>query len=314
MNPPRLRNLIALSIAAALVTLGLKSASYLLTGSVSLLSDALESLINLVAALAAYFSFWYSSRPIDANHTYGHEKIEYFSSGLEGALIVVAGIGIIFAAVHRFIVPVPLEEIGLGAGLSLAASLVNLFVARLLIQAGRKHESIILEADGQHLMSDVWTSAGVIVGLFVVKITDWEILDPVIACLVAVSIAWTGYTLVRRSFNGLMDHALPEEEQAKFRAAVQSQLPEGMQFHALRTRQAGPRRFADFHLLVPGSMRVRVAHDLAEKIEAALRQLFPALIATIHIEPIEAEESWNDNMLEGIEPPSTAPGKPAANA
>jgi cation diffusion facilitator family transporter len=301
MNPPRLRSLIALSIAAAVVTIALKSIAYLLTGSVGLLSDALESVINLVAAVTAYVTLWYSARPVDATHTYGHEKIEYFSSGLEGALILVAGAAIIVAAIPRLYAPEPLEELGLGALIALSASAINLIVARLLVSRGRRHASIVLEADGRHLMSDVWTSIGVVAGIGLVWLTGWTILDPVIAIAVALNIAWTGWSLIRRSFNGLMDHALPIAEQDAFRAAVRAELPAGTQFHALRTRQAGARRFADFHLLVPGQMSVSDAHDVAERIEARLRDLFPALETTIHIEPIEALESWTDNALIEIE-------------
>ena len=310
MNSPRLRALISLSIAAAIITLGMKSAAYLLTGSVGLLSDALESCINLLAAVTAYFSLWYSARPVDATHTYGHEKIEYFSSGLEGALILVAGLGIVWTAIQRLIEPTPLDALGLGTALALGASLVNFTVARILLRAGKKYHSIVLEADGQHLMTDVWTSIGVVAGLGVVSLTGWTVLDPILAIAVALNIFWTGFRLMRRSFNGLMDHALPESEQEQFRAAVKAQLPHGMMFHALRTRQAGARRFADFHLLVPGKMSVREAHDLAERIENALRGLLPNLEVTIHIEPIEALESWSDNPLVGIEPPSIAEKEP----
>jgi cation diffusion facilitator family transporter len=302
MSNHHFRSIIWFSVAAALITLAMKSTAYYLTGSVGLLSDALESCINLVAAITAFLSLWYASRPVDATHTYGHEKIEYFSSGLEGVLILVAGGGIIWAAVRRLIIREPLEAIGLGTGIALAASVVNLVVARMLLRAGKKHQSIILEADGQHLMSDVWTSVGVVAGLCIVWLTGWEILDPIIAIGVALNIAWTGIVLIRRSFNGLMDHALPAMEQEAFRQAVVAQLPPGTNFHALRTRQAGARRFADFHLLVPGHLNVQEAHDLAERIEGALRVLFPMLEVTIHIEPIEAREAWSDNILAGIEP------------
>jgi cation diffusion facilitator family transporter len=302
MSNHHFRGLIWFSIAAALITMAMKSTAYFLTGSISLFSDALESCINLLAAVAALFSLWYAARPVDATHTYGHEKIEYFSSGLEGALIIVAGGGIIWTAVRRLIVREPLEAIGVGTLIALLASFVNLAVARILLHAGKKHQSIILEADGQHLMSDVWTSIAVVGGLMVVWMTGWEILDPIIAIAVALNIAWTGINLIRRSFDGLMDHALPAAEQEAFRQAVLSQLPAGTNFHALRTRQAGARRFADFHLLVPGNMSVQDGHDLAQRIEVALRSLFSTLEVTIHIEPIEAKEAWSDNVLEGIEP------------
>src|SRR5262249_18892058 len=203
---------------AAIVRLGLKSAACFLTGSVGLLSDALESGINLLAALTALFSLWYAARPVDRTHTYGHEKIEFFSSGLEGGLIVVAALGIIRAAIGRLIDPVPLEKLGLGTLISGIAALVNLVVARLLLREGRRHRSIVLEADGQHLMTDVWTSVAVLIGISLVMMfprATW--LDPVTALIMAANIIWTGYGLLRRSFNGLMDHALTDEEQTKIR-------------------------------------------------------------------------------------------------
>ena len=294
---------------AALITLGMKSIAYALTGSVGLLSEVLESFINLFAALSAYFSLWYSARPVDATHTYGHEKIEYFSSGLEGGLILVAGVGIVWIAIYRFFVHVPLKSMELGIVFALIASLVNLIVAIVLLRAGKKYNSIILEADGLHLLTDVWTTVGVVIGLAIVWATGWELLDPIIAMLVAINIGWTGVGLMRRSFNGLMDHALPEEEQEKLRSAVHARLPAGMSFHALRTRQAGARRFADFHLLVPGKMSVRDAHDLSDQIESSLQTLFPAIEVTIHIEPIEALEAWSDNALAGIEPAAAHPSE-----
>lgn len=309
MHSPRLRRLISLSVAAAIVTLGLKSAAHLITGSVGLLSDALESFINLLAALIAFLSLTYAARPADATHTYGHEKIEFFSSGLEGLFIIFAGVGIVWTAVLRLITRAPLESLGLGTAIAVGASLVNLAVARVLIREGKEHHSIVLEADGRHLMTDVWTSVAVVGALGLVWLTGWIVLDPVVAIIVAFNIGWTGFGLIRRSFNGLMDHALPEEEQEQFRAAVRSQLPPRMSFHALRTRRAGARRFADFHLLVPGTMSVRDAHDLAERIEASLREILPGLEVTIHIEPIEALESWSDNALAGIEPPATRKGR-----
>lgn len=232
--------MISFSIAAALITLGMKSAAYFLTGSVGLLSDALEACVNLFAAVTAYVTLWYAARPVDATHTYGHEKIEYFSSGLEGVLILIAGFGIIATASQRFFDPVCLNDVGLGSALTLAASLVNFLVARRLIRAGKAHQSIVLEADGQHLMTDVWTSLGIVGGLGIVAMTGWDALDPIIAIVVAINIVWTSLKLIRRSFNGLMDHALPEKEQATFRAAVQAQLPERMMFHALRTCRRAP--------------------------------------------------------------------------
>lgn len=297
-----LRGPVILSIVAALTTIGLKSAAYLMTGSVGLLSDALESGINLVAAVAAYLSLRYAARPIDATHTYGHEKIEYFSSGLEGVLIVVAAIGIIWAAVSRLIFPIPLESLGLGTLICFIASGINFFVATILLRVGRKHHSIVLEADGKHLMSDVLTSVGVLLGLGLVSLTGWNFLDPIIALIVAANIGWTGTELIHRSFDGLMDHALSDEDQQQIRDAITHCLPHKSTFHALRTRRAGSRSFADFHLLVPGEMSVEAAHQVAEKIEAALLTIQSRLEVTIHIEPIEDEASWSDNQLERFEP------------
>ncbi len=296
-----LRFPLQLSIAAALITLGLKGLSYWLTGSVSLLSDALESIINLAAACAAYVAVWYASRPADASHPFGHEKIEFFSSGLEGGLILVAAAGIAWAAVERLIRPRELEGLGLGLGLSCVAAVINGLVAWLLLHTGREHGSIVLEADGQHLMTDVWTSAGVLAGLGLVAWTGMSWLDPVLALLVAANILWTGVALVWRSFDGLMDAALPEGEQEKVRAAIRAELGPGMDFHALRTRQAGRRRFADFHLLVPGGMTVQEAHDVMNRIEKAVEAAVPGLEVTVHAEPAEAYDSWHDSPLLELE-------------
>jgi cation diffusion facilitator family transporter len=308
MSPAGLRALVLLSVLAAVVTIGLKALAYWLTRSVGLLSDALESGINLFAALTAYLSLHYSHRPADATHTYGHEKIEFFSAGLEGVLIIVAGVGTAWIAVDRLVRPEPLSTLGLGAGLALGASAVNLAVGVLLVRVGRRHHSIVLEADGRHLLTDVWTSLGVVGGLVVVWISGLHVLDPVIAILVGANILFTGLRLIRRSFNGLMDHALDPEQLDALRAAIRQSLPAGTDFHALRTRQAGARQFADFHLLVPGATSVRDAHDLAERVEAALRTALPRVEVTIHIEPIEERASWEDNALRGIEPPGVVSG------
>lgn len=298
---------ILMSILAAVLTLGIKMAAYWLTDSVSLLSDALESLVNLVAAVTAFACLWYSALPVDTTHTYGHEKIEFFSSGLEGALILVAAAGIAWYAVHRILDPHELNRLDLGTFLSLIASMINLFVARILIRVGRQTQSILLEADGQHLMTDVWTSLGVLVGLGLVHFTGWTILDPLLALLVAANIVWTAVDLLIRSFHGLMDHALPESEQQQVRAAIEALLSPGIFFHALRTRQAGPRKFVDFHLLVPGSWTVERAHSLGEQIEQAVRDAVPGAETTVHIEPVELESAWDDSQLLKVEKPI---GKP----
>jgi cation diffusion facilitator family transporter len=297
--PPRYP--LVLSIAAAILTVALKTVAYLLTGSVGLLSDALESVINLVAAAAAYFSLLYAAKPVDASHTYGHEKIEYFASGLEGGLILVAAGGIGWYAVERLLHPQPLQPLGAGLAISLLAALINGAVAFVLLRAGRKYGSIVFEADGKHLLTDVWTSGGVVAGLALVAWTDLQVLDPIIALLVAVNILWTAVDLMRRSFNGLMDRALPEAEQEQVRSAIRSHLGPNMDYHALRTRQAGTRRFVDFHLLVPGQSSVQEAHALSDRIEQAITAALPGVEITVHIEPIEERQAWEDSALLALE-------------
>ena len=298
---------ILLSILAAVVTIGMKSTAYAITGSVGLLSDALESVVNLVAAVTAYLSLRYAARPADPTHAFGHEKIEYLSSGLEGVLILVAGLGTAGYAIYHLIHPHRLDALEVGAIIALAASGVNLVVARVLLRHGRKHRSIVLEADGKHLMSDVVTSVGVVVGLGLVLLTKLEWLDPAMAIAVGLNITWTGFELVRRSFNGLMDHALPAGDQEQIRAVIQANLPAGATFHALRTRQAGARRFAEFHLLVDGDSSVREAHHVAHRIDDALTAALPGLEVVIHVEPVDEEESWEPEYLERLGEPGTPP-------
>jgi cation diffusion facilitator family transporter len=301
MPATNLRSFMMLSILAAVVTLGLKTVAWWLTGSVGLLSDAAESVVNLVAAVAAYLSLWYAAQPVDATHTYGHEKIEFFSSGVEGGLVILAALGIAGMAIHHMVVPHHPEQLEIGVMVGTVAALVNLAVARLLIRVGRERESIVLEADGQHLMADVWASAAVIVGVGLVWLTDIQILDPLCALLMAGNICWTGFSLVRRSFDGLMDHALPVEQQKVVRAAIDRTLEPGITYHALRTRQAGARRFIDFHLLVPGATSVKAAHDVVNRIEAAIGEALPGSEITIHIEPIEEPGAWNDSEMLRVE-------------
>ncbi len=297
----RLQRLMLLSIAAAVLTLGLKSLAYVFTGSVGLLSDAVESVANLVAALTALFSLRYAARPVDVDHTYGHEKIEFFSSGLEGVLILVAALGIAWFALRRLFSPEPLQSLDLGTGLSLAAAVVNLGVGQVLLRVGRRVGSIVLEADGRHLMTDVWTSAGVLIGLGLVWLTGRQWIDPVVALVVAANISRTAFDLMRRSFDGLMDRALPKEEQDRVRQAIAGQLGPGMAYHALRTRRAGSRRFADFHLLVPGAFTVRRAHEISDRVEEAVRAVYPDMEVTVHVEPIEERGAWEDSALLPLE-------------
>jgi cation diffusion facilitator family transporter len=301
MVEARLTYPILLSILAAVATIALKSVAYFLTGSVGLLSDAVESVVNLLAAVTAYLSLHYAARPVDESHTYGHEKIEFFSSGLEGVLILVAAGAIAWYAVHRLIIPEPLQPLGPGLAISLVAAAINGVVAIILLRAGRKYHSIVLEADGRHLLTDVWTSAAVLAGLALVWLTGVQVLDPIIALGVSANIVWTGWDLIRRSFDGLMDHALPAEEQAAVRSAIEKRLGSDMHYHALRTRRAGRRRFVDFHLLVPGRLSVQQAHNVTGQIEEAVRGVLPELEVSIHIEPIEDASAWDDSALLPLE-------------
>jgi cation diffusion facilitator family transporter len=287
-----------LSVGAALVTIALKTGAWLLTGSVGLLSDALESLINLAAALLAVSMLRLAAAPPDAAHPYGRYKAEYFSSGIEGALIVFAAVSIVWAALPRLADPQPIEAPLLGIALSVIASAVNLGCGWLLIAAGRRAQSIALEADGHHLMSDVWTSAGIIAGVALVAVTGWHILDPLIALAVAVHIVVTGFLLMRRSFDGLLDAAIPEAERADIeKIFAEYRKRYGVDFHALLTRQAGARHFVSFHLLVPDAWPVDRAHQLSEEVEERIRELVPNAITLSHIEPISQPASYDDIKL-----------------
>ncbi len=283
-----------LSIAAAILTIALKAIAYLLTGSVGLLSDAMESLVNLVGALMALAMLTIAARPADEDHAYGHSKAEYFSSGVEGTLILLAAASIAATAIPRLINPKPLEQVGLGIGVSVAASLVNLFVARVLLRAGKNHQSITLEANAQHLMTDVWTSVGVLVGVGAVALTGWVRLDPVVACLVAANIVWTGVGIVRKSVSGLMDTALPIEEQNRIQKILEPYVQSGIQYHALRTRQSGARQFVSFHVLVPGLWTVQRGHQLLENLEADIRRALPAATVFTHLESLNDPASGDD--------------------
>jgi cation diffusion facilitator family transporter len=300
---------ILLSVAAAVLTLALKSAAYFLTSSVGLLSDAVESLVNVVAAVTAYLSLYYAAKPVDESHTYGHEKIEFFSSGLEGVLILAAAAAIDWYAVQRLLTPQELQPLGPGLVISLIASLLNGVTATVLLRAGRRYGSIVLEADGWHLLTDVWTSAAVLAGLSLVWMTGIQLLDPLIALVVSANILWTGFSLIRRSFDGLMDRALPPQEQGAVRAAIERHLGPNMDYHALRTRRAGRRRFVDFHLLVPGHLSVQEAHTLTGRIEESVRSALPELEVTVHIEPIEDRSSWRDSALLPLEEARRARGE-----
>lgn len=289
-----------LSVAAALVTFVLKLVAWQLTGSVTLLSDALESVANLAAALVAVASVTVSARPADDEHAYGHTKVEYFAGGVEGALILVAAAGIGWNAVDRFFHPAVLTGFTSGLSVSCVASVINLVVARLLLGAARRYHSVALEADGKHLMTDVWTSVGAVVGLILVKLTGWPWLDPALGLLLAFHIVFTGIKLVHQSMLGLMDTGLPAEELAKIKTLLAGYEAQGLQWHALRTREAGTRRFMSVHLLVPGGWTVQRGHDLADEVEGALRVAVPRLHVLTHLEPIEDPASFRDAVLEPV--------------
>jgi cation diffusion facilitator family transporter len=287
-----------LSVVAAVVTIGLKTFAYAVTGSIGLLSDALESLANLVAAVVALFALSVAARPADDEHAYGHTKAEYFSSGLEGVLITAAAVGIMVTAVRRLIEPQPIVEPAVGLAVNGLASVVNFAVARVLLRVGRRHESITLEADGQHLMVDVWTSIGVIVGVGAAAVTGWHRLDAIVAIAVAFNVLRSGVRLLDRSMHGLLDTSLPEETLATIKGILEAHAGNGVRYHALRTRQAGARRFISFHILVPGHWTVQRGHDLLETIEERIRDAVPRSVVDTHLEPIEDPVSWEDTRLE----------------
>jgi cation diffusion facilitator family transporter len=286
-----------MSIFTSVVTIAFKTAAWWYTGSTGLLSDAIESVVNLAAALVALWTLSYIAHGADDDHNFGHEKAEYFSSGIEGGLILVAAITIIATAVPRFIEPQPLAHIGLGLVLSTVAVGANALCAWFLLQGARVHRSITLEADAHHLLSDVWTTVGVLAAVILVQWTGWLWLDPLVAVAVALQILWTGWRLIKRSFDGLMDKAIPDDERQIIIEELDRLRHEGCDYHALRTRQAGRKHFVDVHVLVPGSMSVQEGHDLVERVEARINQRFPAIEVLIHLEPLEDPRSWDDPKL-----------------
>ena len=288
-----------LSIAAAIATIALKTLAWWLTGSVGLLSDALESVVNLAAAILALSMLRLAASPPDEQHHYGFSKAEYLSAGVEGALIVAAAAGILATALPRLFHPQPLEAPALGLVITAIATAINLGTALVLMRAGRAHESLTLEADGRHLLTDVWTSAGVIAGVALVYVTGWLALDPLVALAVGVHIVWTGMGLVRRSVSGLLDAAISNDDQAEIdKLFAEYSRRYGVTFHALRTRQAGVRRFVTFHLLVPDHWSVKQAHQLSEEIESRIRALVPQASLLTHIEPISDPASYDDQELD----------------
>jgi cation diffusion facilitator family transporter len=287
---------------AAVATIGLKFGAYLLTGSVGLFSDAAESVVNLVAAVAALWALTLAMRPPDEEHAFGHNKAEYFSSGLESALILIAAAGIAATAVPRLFEPQPLENVGVGLAVTLVAMAINGGVALMLLRAGRRLRSITLEADARHLLTDVWTSGGVVLGIVVVGLTGWYVLDPLIALVVAANIVWTGVRLLRDTGQGLLDRALPGVDQAKISKVLARYEQGGTRFHALRTRASGQRRFISMHVLVPGDWTVKRGHDLAEAIERDIARDLPQSTFFIHVEPSEDPASFADQALDRERP------------
>ncbi|MDO8657140.1 MAG: cation diffusion facilitator family transporter [Candidatus Levybacteria bacterium] len=294
----RLDRFVWISIGAAILTITLKGSAYFITGSVGLLSDALESFVNLAAATFALFIIKIAVKPPDEEHMYGHSKAEYFSSVIEGILIIVASVSIIIPTVSRLFNPQALEQPILGLIISAIASIVNLTVATLLLRAGKKYRSITLEADAHHLFTDVWTSVGVIIGVSAVAITGLYILDPVIAIVVGVNIIYTGVKLIKRSIMGFMDVSISAPEQKIIQDILVKYEKKGLKFHGIRTRQSAFRRFVSLHVLAPGSWSIQKGHDWVEKVEIEIRKTIPAITVTTHLEPLEDKKSWND---EGID-------------
>lgn len=283
-----------LSIAAALVTMALKAGAYFLTGSVGLLSDALESLVNLAGAIMLLSMLVLASRPADDNHAYGHSKAEYFSSGFEGSLILIAAGSIIYTAIKRLINPQPLEQLGLGLLVLVIASLVNLGVSLILRRAGKRHNAVSLIANSHHLMTDVWTSGGVLVGVGAVAITGWQPLDSIVAILAALNILWSGFKIVQESVFGLMDTALPQGDLDKIESTLEKYKCQGVEFHAVRTRQSGASKFIDMHVLVPNEWTVENGHALLNQIESELKEHLPNSNIFTHLEPLQDPSSYTD--------------------
>jgi cation diffusion facilitator family transporter len=287
-----------LSVAAAVATIALKAAAYLITNSVGLLSDALESLVNLAAASMALAMLTVAARPPDEVYAFGYGKAEYFSSGVEGALILLAAAGIVWTALPRLAAPQPLEQVGIGLAVSVLASAINFAVARRLLKAGKEYRSITLEADARHLLTDVWTSAGIIAGVVAVSLTGWTRVDPLIALVVAANILWTGAQLLRRSLLGLLDAALPAADQKAIKDVLSQYDSRGIRHHALRTRRSGTRSFISLHVLVPGAWTVQRGHEVLEHVERDIRAAVPGSSVFTHLEAVDDPASWEDIELD----------------
>ncbi len=305
MQKQSLKKFLYLSIVAAVATISLKLLAYYLTGSVGLFSDALESCVNLIAAVVALFMIVLAEKPADEEHAFGHHKAEYFSSAIEGGLIVLAAFSIIWSAIPRLINPQPLENVGIGLLVAVGASAINLAVGLILIKKGKKNNSITLEADGKHLMTDVYTSIGVLLGIGLVKLSGWLILDGIVAIGVALNILWAGYQLMRRSALGLLDSGIPADERLKIIQVLEALKTENIEYHSLMTRQAGQRKFIALHILMPGHWTIQEGHNKVEEIEKEIRELFDSPVTVFtHQEPTEDILSYSDMELDRIESPT----------
>lgn len=289
-----LASIVWFSIIASVLTISIKSGAYYLTGSVGFMSDAMESLVNLVAGIVAFVALTIASRPADREHPFGHDKAEYFSSLIEGVLILLAAVGIIYSAINRLYHPRPLEDLGYGMALSILATSINFATARVLLHYGKKHDSITLEADAHHLMTDVWTTLGIVAGIVMVKFTSWQLLDPLMAIAVGCSIIYTGGRLVVRSADGLMDSKLSEKELILIKQVLDRYRSQGIDYHALYTRQASSKRFVTFHLLFPGDMTVLQAHKVSKTVEEEIASVLPHSDVFIHIEPMNDPDAFDD--------------------
>ncbi len=298
MKQPSQRVYMYLSIAAALVTMGVKFLGYALTGSVGLFSDAAESVVNLAAALVGLWAVTLAAQPADEEHTYGHTKSEYFSSGVEGALILVAALIIVVEAIPRLLHPEPIEQAFVGLTFSIFGAIINGVLATFMLRAGKQERSITLEADAHHLFADVITTVGVVIGVLLVALTHWYILDPIVALLVAINIIWTGMKLLRQTGLGLLDTTLPKEDLKVIHQVLDPYQQRGIAFHALRTRMAGRRRFVSFHVIVPGAWTVLKGHALCEEIELALHEALPESTVFTHLEPKEDPVTFEDTELD----------------
>lgn len=305
--PTHLTKYAWLSIVAACLTIALKTGAWWVTGSVGLLADAAESVVNLVAAVIALYALKLAAKPADKNHHFGHTKAEYFSAAIEGQLIFIAAVFIMWTSAARFFAPQPLEDVGIGLLISIIAAILNGSVAWVLIKVGRSHRSSALVADGKHLLTDVWTSIGVVVGVAAVVLTGWNQLDAIVGFAVGINILVMGWKLLNDSASALLDHTWPKEENKELVELLQEfHQPGRVEFHGLRTRESGNRRFAEVHVLVPGDWSVQRGHDIVEHIEEQIAARFDRTTLVSHIEPLEDPRSYGDFETE-IEVPESTP-------